>query len=306
MNISGKFDASTFIEKHRQTLKFKKKEIIWLYALSKTENVFNSNQSVEFQIIRIYLKCLWKLTKSLKKSNSSFKQQAKILTDLALDRNCGYPENNRFFLKGFIGKDAEMHIYRHIFARAECLVRKKLGLRIRMNPEYFSPITEIQSSFNSHLGGLIHDVLNNLMCIVEEVDDQTELMLNQLDKNRWKEQLKQISKQYCGCHDLRLFCEAIDRLVHLNKKNINKHLIYYDTAKVMISYSRYEALRFYLHYVYESIDIADVKPLNASMRKKLLFDTGQIEAFERIVSNLYRYRSFDAALDWLKDFCIQN
>lgn len=300
MSIYINFDASDFTINHKKVLNLKREDIIWLNALSKVDNVFNSYPSAEIQIIKIYLKCLRAINRRLKDENSSIGKKTKILKNLAKHSRFDYPANTRIYRKGYVENDIQQHIYRHVYARAESLVREKWELRIKINPEYFSPINEIQTAFYQHLGALIAEEIVKLSSFIDEADDDTEMMLNQLDNLRWKEQLKRLSKQYPREQDQDLFFKSINRLVYLNKRNNNKHLLLYDATKILASRSKYEALRLYLHYLYENPNKLIVKPLSTSMKKILSLDPVQLEAFEMITANFSGDATLDLTLDKLK------
>ncbi|NTD96329.1 hypothetical protein G6M24_04220 [Agrobacterium tumefaciens] len=301
VDASGKFDVANFIQKHRLTLKLKKKDMAWLHALSKIENVLNSQESIDFHITKVYLECLRAVEKRLNTHDSSIEKKIKILRKLELKLNKDLSLEYHFHQKHYVGFYIEKYVYRHIYTKAECLIRKIWGIRIRTNPEYFSPIEEFQSAFHLHLGVLIQQEISALVSFVGKPDHKIEVLLNNLYTGRWKDQLKQLSAQCASDRDYGRFSESIYQLAFANNEK-SKIQIFFDGAKMMMPYSRYEALGLYLHYFHHATDFFKPKPLNEAMRKRLAFTVEQERSFDRIIANLDCSGVLEVALEALAEF----
>jgi len=290
-------DQYSLGKKYKKKLNLAPQEVKWLNKFWNYSNVFNSIEGCELEIIKLYLLTIKLLNKRLKKENSSLDQEIEPLKTMTAEFEKSQPNYWQGYDEVYTGGSAESEAYNFVYKKAESVIREQWKHKRKISATFYSRSVEIKEFFDSRLGNLVEEIIDQLIPTIGVPDEITEVALNEATTTRWKTQFQELTDGYMGDDHTELVA-ALHRLGKLNKKNPSVEHIFYEASKFMTPLDKVEVLKFYLHYIWKDLNsvVVDRKELNKTIQKKLFANEGQLSAFQEIIDELVRGRNLTAAL----------
>lgn len=290
-------DQYSLGKKYKKKLNLAPQEVKWLNKFWNYSNVFNAIEGCEVEIIKLYLLTIKLLKKRLKKENSSLDQEIEPLKTMTAEFQKSHPNYWQGYDEVYTGESAESEVYNYIYKKAESVIREQWNHKRKISAVFSSGNKEIKELFDRRLGNLVEEIVMRLIPTIGVPDETTEIALNEATTTRWKTQFQELTGSYQATKHPELVA-ALHKLGKLNSKNPSVERIYYEASKFMTPLDKVEALKFYLHYIWEDLNsvVVDRKELNKTIQKKLFAHEGQLSTFQEIIDELVSSRNLTAAL----------
>lgn len=287
---------------YKDKLNLNKQEVSWLNRFWNPNNVFLSVEGCCVETINLYLSLIKTLNRDLANGGTTLAKEVEALKEFA---TAGFTEEKPYhYYELHYAKDqVESEIYQTAFKRAERTLREAWGHKRKVAGEFSSFNPDLIKEFETRLGGKIDNICSELAKSIQAPDRTTELELNALNVNRWKQSFDVIVSAFTTGTE-KEFAANIDQLAELNNKNPSLEHIYFEASKFIAKHDRLQALRFYLHYLDADLRSANVdqKQLTKTIQKSLFTTNEQLHEFQKIIAGFVVHKDLKKSLEALNGF----
>jgi hypothetical protein len=290
-------DQYSLGKKYKKKLNLSPDEVKWLNKFWNHSNVFNSIEGCELEIIKLFLLAIKLLNKRLKKENTTFDLEIAPLKVMTAEFEKSQPYYWQGYDEVYTGASAESEAYNFVYKKAESVIRDQWKHKRKISATFYSRSVEVKELFDTRLGQMIEEIIQQLAPTIGQPDENTEIALNEATTTRWRTEFQELTEGYQGT-DHTAIVAAIHKLGKANRKNPAVEHIYYEASKFMTAFDRVEALKLYLHYIWKDLNsvVIDNKQLNKTIQKKLFNNEEQLNAFQGIIDELITGRNLTASL----------
>lgn len=290
-------DQYSLGKKYKKKLNLKPQEIKWLNKFWNYSNVFNSIEGCEVEIIKLYLVSIRQLNKRLKKLNSSLDQEIELLKKMTAEFEKSQSNYWQGYDDVYTGGSAESEVYSFVYKKSESVIREQWQHKRKITATFYSRSISVKDAFDRQLGGLVEEVIKQLVPTIGFPDDTTQILLNEATTTRWRVQFQELADRYQKDQNYDVVSELY-RLGKLNERNPSVENVYYEASKFATSFNKMEALKFYIYYIWHDLNsvVVDRKDLQKTIQKKLFANEVQLSSFQTIINELVSNRNLAAAL----------
>jgi hypothetical protein len=283
--------------KYKDKLKLSAQEVIWLNKFYDYNNTFNSIEGCSIAIIKLYLLSIKLIVRRLASEPYTLPQRIEAIKEAVYRFEIKQPGYWNGYDYSHHKETAESDLYYTLYKKAEAAVRNAWDHKRKISADYPARCMEAVDLFKKNMEPVMDDVINYLLPTIVDPDDKTEALLNSANTTRWKTRFEKIVSDYKATEPDTLI-KQIHTLGRQNRKNPAVENIYYEAAKFFVPIDKTEALRFYLHYIYQDLRSSkiDNKPLNKTVQKSLFKTDEQVSDFQVVVNDLINSGNLERAL----------
>ena len=281
-----------FGDKCKFKLNLKLDEINLLNKLTNTNDNFYSIEFCLLEVCKIYLAVFSELNIFLTESSRSLEGELMVIADIIARKDFRYRKGsqNYNYCTKRIATD-EFFVY--IFKRCDKALREYFDIKGKRNTDTYFINSNINIELFNNIISKVDDSINSLILKVNKPTKEVEIELNSHFTTRWRIRYDEIIQNNPG-----RFVESIIELGNLNIKTPSIQNIYFDASKFICKSDKESSIQFYFYYLYYDLKspVIKNKPLTKYMHTNLFSSKEQLANFERIVSELIKYKDLDKAL----------
>lgn len=264
----------------------------WLKLPRKYQNTFTSTIKTSEKLIdEIYLKIIDIYDDLYKKKGSNIFKELKLnrknILTLEKLRNeeekqgyisYSYDDNNWYYSK-------ILRIFYYTHRTAQIILKLKYNFKVKIEENFFILSDLKLEEFKQELT----ERLLNLINVIPDPDEVTEIEINKLNTKRWKIYFNQIGGSNIIQTNKDEILNSIRKLINQNEKNYNLKNIYFESAKLICDIDISESVFYYAIYKFLSCNAnVSIKPIPSSLKKKLLkYGNGILIEYESILASIY-------------------
>lgn len=243
--------------------------------LNKNVEGFNVFLQIEFcyiSVIKFYLIVIEEMDKIFKKAGSSLEKEFRVIAEVDYYKEQDYCGNSEKSIQSMID-----YLYTYVMFISEVEVRKHYNYN-RKKQDYFMFQNKTREAVSQWIDPVINAVILNQKNNILELDEDTAVLLNQKNPNRWKVAFNEISAAI-NVNTINDYYQNIVKLAELNKKVAQN--IYFEAFKKATKINSEVAIKIYLLYL-NSADKLTFKHIPKTLKKLLFTNQNQLDEFEKI------------------------
>ena len=290
-------DAFHLGNKYSKKLNLNHEEITLLNKFWNPNNIFLSIEGCCIATMKFYLLIVEELENQLKGSGTSLTEeinhfQSVLRESFIIDNHYSWTD----YGKSYYNNKVESDVYLTIFKRAESALRDSYVHKRKISIDFPYSIPR-QKEFEDRIGNHVDQIVQSSIPTIEPPDEETEIVLNAQNVNRWKVKFDYLTRTY-NEESKEEFINSIYELERSNKKNPSIENIFFEASKFIGTFDHTEALKFYIYYLYYDLksEKIDNKQLARTIQKKLFKTNEHLHAFEKVVADLVSTRNLEKAL----------
>lgn len=279
--------------RYKKRLSLEKHEVDFLNRIWYAESVFFKIPLCGNQVIRLFLRLMSELKCEYEKENERLEQSFFRLAKTIVDKehaNRKGPRKRKASKRAMVQK-----FYVHILRKCENGLRSKFKHKRKLPAHFYLKNEEARQAFKEHIEEKVDAILIGLINNIEAADPATEIQLNTLNPNRWKEQLKEIMDQQA--EQAKPFIACVYALFLLNRTEKNIEKIFLQAIKHMGKSNLPSVLKLYIYLIdaWPNTQKPSLNLLPAPWNALIFNSLQKKSAFEEIQKDFSLNRDFTQA-----------
>jgi hypothetical protein len=286
---------------YKKKLELSKREVAWLNRFYKPSNTFLSIEGCLIATCKMYVMALKSLESELIKNETRLNAEIdNIKTKVAQLYYKKYAHLGYYTPRNFSNQSTS-EIFQLLFKISENKVRELYGYNRRLKEVIAVADEETMESFNVALGNKMREILSSNQKKLDDQDSATEIELNVLNVNRWKNEFENIQRNF-ELKKIEGFKVSLKELVKVNKKNPKIESIFFESAKFIANHDSVLALIYYVKYIrYNLASEYKRRELPSNIKKSAFKNQGQKQKYDQIISELEETKDIKDAINQLID-----